>query len=168
MNIRKAAFCLTVLGLLLSLAAWAHPFYVSITSIDYTVEKKQIEVSCRIFQDDLEKAIKNQLKVGVDVIKPKDREATNRAIATYIKQNFKITANGKPKDLTFVGYEIDNDVAWCYFKAPQEENIKELKVINQLLYQDFKTQANILHVTVNKIRKSTKLDNPKRSAEFAF
>ena len=45
-----------ILVVLLSSFAW-HKFYVSVTQIDYVPNKKRIEITHRIFIDDLEKAL---------------------------------------------------------------------------------------------------------------
>ena len=42
--------------ILLSSFAW-HKFYVSVTQIDFVPNKKRVEITSRIFIDDLEKAI---------------------------------------------------------------------------------------------------------------
>ena len=44
---------------LLSSFAW-HKFYVSVTQIDYVPNKKRIEITHRIFIDDLEKALEKR------------------------------------------------------------------------------------------------------------
>ena len=153
---------------IITLAAIAHPFYVSISTVEYNASNKQIEVSCRIFYNDLEVALQNQVKQKIDVINPKNRTVADSAIASYVRTNFRIQVNGVIKPLKFVGYEIEDDVAWCYLESLQLQPVKSIKIINQLLYQDFKTQSNIMHVTINGKRQSIKLDNPKRTAEFSF
>jgi hypothetical protein len=70
--------------------------------------------------------------------------------------------------LKFVGYEIEEDVAWCYLEVQNINAVNKIEIVNQLLYRDFKSQSNIMHLKVNNIKKSTKLDNPKRTASFSF
>lgn len=113
-------------------------------------------------------ALKNQQKQKIDVINPKNKAQADSAIANYIRNNFRIKLEGHSKNLSYVGYEVEDDVAWCYFVIPKVQQINKISITNQLLFQDFKTQSNILHVTVGKNRKSAKLDNPKRIVEFAF
>ncbi|MFZ4260499.1 DUF6702 family protein [Sphingobacterium sp. HJSM2_6] len=146
----------------------AHPFYVSITQIDFNQGKQQLEFSTSIFFDDLEIALQNHFKKKINVIKPIHKAEVDSIISSYYKQQVKVRINGQVQKLQYVGYEIDNDVAWCYFKISAVKQIQKLEVVNQLLYQDFKTQTNIIHATVNKERKSQKLDNPKRIVEFNF
>ena len=168
MDWKKLKLGLLFIGVFSALIAFAHPFYVSITSVDYNPSKKRVEVSCRLFYDDLEVALKNQLGQHIDVIHPKNKAAADSAISKYIRQNFKINVNNQPRNLRYVGYEIEEDVAWCYLEVSDVPAISRLDIVNQLLFKDFKNQSNIMHIKVNNTKKSTKLDNPKRTASFTF
>lgn len=168
MDWKKLKLGLLFIGVFSALIAIAHPFYVSITSVDFNPSKKRVEVSCRLFYDDLEVALKNQLGQHIDVIHPKNKAAADSAISKYIRQNFKINVNNQPRNLRYVGYEIEEDVAWCYLEVSDVPAISKLDIVNQLLFKDFKNQSNIMHIKVNNTKKSTKLDNPKRTASFTF
>ncbi|WP_313368609.1 DUF6702 family protein [Sphingobacterium mizutaii] len=168
MDWKKLKLGLLFIGVFSALIAFAHPFYVSITSVDFNPSKKRVEVSCRLFYDDLEVALKNQLGQHIDVIHPKNKAAADSAISKYIRQNFKINVNNQPRNLRYVGYEIEEDVAWCYLEVSDVPAISKLDIVNQLLFKDFKNQSNIMHIKVNNTKKSTKLDNPKRTASFTF
>lgn len=168
MDRKKLKLGLLFIGVFSALIAFAHPFYVSITSVDFNPSKKRVEVSCRLFYDDLEVALKNQLGQHIDVIHPKNKAAADSAISKYIRQNFKININNQPRNLRYVGYEIEEDVAWCYLEVSDVPAISKLDIVNQLLFKDFKNQSNIMHIKVNNTKKSTKLDNPKRTASFTF
>lgn len=168
MDRKKLILALLFIGVFSALIAFAHPFYVSITSVDFNPSKKRVEVSCRLFYDDLEVALKNQLGQHIDVIHPKNKAAADSAISKYIRQNFKINVNNQPRNLRYVGYEIEEDVAWCYLEVSDVPAISKLDIVNQLLFKDFKNQSNIMHIKVNNTKKSTKLDNPKRTASFTF
>ena len=151
-----------------TLNIFGHPFYVSVTTIDYHADKNRVEISCRIFHDDLENVLKENNSTKINIIKPHDRILLDSAISQYIQKKMNIQINGLDKKMKYVGYEIQQDVAWCYFEISQDQDVKSIKITNRLLYEAFKTQANIMHVSVNDKRKSTKLDNPVQSAFFEF
>ncbi|MGH2622569.1 MAG: DUF6702 family protein [Sphingobacterium sp.] len=157
-----------IILIFIALNVFAHPFYVSITTIDYHSNKKRIEVSCRIFHDDLEHVLKENTRNKINIIKPQDKILIDSAISQYIQKKISIQVNGQDKKMKYIGYEIQQDVAWCYLEIPQYEAVKSLKITNGLLYEAFKTQANIMHISVNDNRKSTKLDNPTTTAFFEF
>ncbi|WP_134091349.1 DUF6702 family protein [Olivibacter sp. XZL3] len=145
-----------------------HPFYVSVTSIEHNKEEKKLEISCRIFFDDLEDALAQKYQQRFSLIKPKDPSTVNRHLASYLLQNLAISINGTPSKLEYLGYEIEEDAAWCYVQAEVGSVIQNITINNKLLYQSHKQQSNILHVTINGIRKSTKLDYPKSKVSFSY
>lgn len=155
--------------LLLLFLSWVHPFYVSITSIDYAEDRNMLEVSSRIFYDDLEAALNQDGNQKIDLIRPTNRTVADSAIARYLRKNLKISINGAPAPLHYLGYEIEEDVAWCFLEAKSTaDGISKLGIECSTLYQLFDTQSNIFHVSVKKLRKSLKLDYPKKSNSVTF
>lgn len=145
-----------------------HPFYVSITSVDYNDAAHRVEISSRIFYDDLEVALKDGRNLKIDLINPTDRPAVDSLMASYFRNYFGLAVNGKPVPLHYVGYEIDEDVAWCFLEVTDINHVERLQLDNRLLFNQFPKQSNIMHVTVHGKRKSTKLDNPERTAVFEW
>jgi HSP20 family molecular chaperone IbpA len=145
-----------------------HPFYVSVTEIEQNQKHKTVQVSVRIFFDDFEKALDKKYKVKVNILNPTDRKQLDLLMAGYIKEHLKINANGKNLELKYQGYEIEEDAAWCYFETAEVASVKELKVKNDILFEQHAAQSNMIHAIVNGLRKSTKLDNPKSQATFSY
>ncbi|PPL01913.1 DUF6702 family protein [Parapedobacter indicus] len=146
-----------------------HPFYVSITAVDYNKEAQRVEISCRIFYDDLETALKAAGGAStVDLINPANRNETDSLIARYLRRHLSLSVNGQLQTLRYLGYEIEDDVAWCYLEAEGVTFVQRIAVDNRVLLDQFANQSNILHVTAYGNRKSTKLDNPEHRAVFEF
>ena len=145
-----------------------HPFYVSVTEIKQNPANHSIEISCRMFYDDLEKALEKQYHVQLDIVKPKDKAQINKLINDYVKKHLIIRADGKPLNLSFLGYEIQEDGAWTYFEVKGIQAVKEVQVHDDLLYEQHPEQINMMHVIINNQRKSTKVDNPDADASFKF
>lgn len=145
-----------------------HPFYVSVFTIDQEKDAKNLEISCRIFFDDLEDALEKEQHMAIDLVKPDNKEKTDRYLAEYFKKNLRIQANGKVLSLQYLGYSIEDDAAWCFLEASDVGTIREMTVLNSVLYTSHDKQSNIMHVTIGGVRKSTKLDNPKTKASFSF
>ena len=145
-----------------------HPFYVSVAEIQQNQKSKTVQVSVRVFYDDFEKTLNKEYKSGVNIIKPLDRKRVDLLIETYLKSHLNIKANGKPMALKYIGYEIEEDAAWCYFESDPQPVIKKLTVQNDILFEAHPTQSNMIHATVNGVRKSTKLDNPTSEAIISF
>jgi hypothetical protein len=154
--------------LLFSWLSLFHPFFVSVTEINHNAKNQTIEVSCRMFYDDLEKALNTRYHTHVDIVKPADKAKLNQLISDYIKRHLIIKADGKAVGLTYIGYEIQEDGAWCYFEAKGIATVKRVDVHDELLYNEHPEQINMLHVTVNGERKSTKVNNPDADAIISF
>lgn len=156
-------------SLLMVIFTTFHPFYVSITSIDYRPERRALEVSSRLFYDDLEKALADNQNQKVDLVNPANRVMTDSLIARYLRKNLRLAINNKPVALRYLGYEIEEDVAWCFLESTEPiSSIERMGIECELLYRQFNTQTNIFHLTVNKLRKSVKMDYPKTSAAVNF
>ena len=154
--------------LLVFLFAFYHPFYVSVTEIEQVQKTKVIHVSSKIFFDDLEKAIDKKNNAGVNILKPKDKKQVNEYIAAYVKEHLKIKANGVTLNLKFIGYEIEEEAAWCYFETESITPVKQFIIQNNILYEQHESQINMIHAIVNGKRQSTKLDNPSSTVSFNY
>ncbi|WP_109698442.1 DUF6702 family protein [Chitinophaga deserti] len=145
-----------------------HPFYMSVTEVRYNAPRKSLEVSCRIFSDDLENALKKRSGQPLDIIKPKDRTAADSLVARYLRQHLFLTADGKPLSLRYMGYEISEDATWCFLECTPLAPFRKLDIRNDILYAEHETQSHMIHVIVNDRRQSTKLDNPASATAFTF
>lgn len=162
------------MGLLLCkwlLPVWVHvfhPFYMSVTEMRHNPQRKTLEVSCRIFTDDLEKALEKYNHTTLDIIQPKNRPAVDSMIARYIGQHLQIKADGKALQLKYLGYKIEEEAAWCFLEAGSLPAVHQINLQNDILYAEHEGQSHMLHAIVNDKRQSTKIDNPKKDAVFKF
>jgi hypothetical protein len=147
--------------------AW-HPFYVSVTEIRHNNGRQELEVSCRIFADDLEAALKKTYKRPLDIIHPANRQTADSLIAAYLDKHLFVTTDGKAIKLQYLGYKIEEEAAWCFLAAEKVPAFKRAHVKNDVLYSEHPNQINMIHVIVNEVRKSTKLDNPKAETDITF
>jgi hypothetical protein len=145
-----------------------HPFFVSVTEINHNAKNHSVEVSCRMFYDDLEKALEKHYHTHFDIVKPTNKAQVNQLLTDYIKKHLIIKADGHVLNLSFVGYEIQEDGAWSYFEVKGVNSIKKIEVHDDLLYTEHPEQINMLHVTVNGERKSAKVENPEADAVISF
>ncbi len=157
-----------LLGFLLTFLNFLHPFYVSVTEIEQNPETMVLQVSSRIFFDDLERALDRTYKKKTNILKPADRKQKDAMIAAYVNAHLKIRANGEPVVLKYLGYEIEEEAAWCYFETVKTAPVKRLEIRNDILFEQHESQINMMHVTIGGKRKSTKLDNPAATASFSF
>lgn len=145
-----------------------HPFYVSVTEIVHNKNTGTVQVSVRVFFDDFEKTLEEKYRKKVNILRPANREQLDILIAAYINEHLKISANGKMLNLKYLGYEIEEDAAWCYFESVDVGQIKQLNIKNDILFEQHESQSNMIHAIVNGKRQSTKLDNPAAEVKFRY
>jgi len=145
-----------------------HPFYVSVTEMKHVAKTRILEISCKMFAEDVQDVLKQNYKASVDLDNDKLQAQNNRLISDYILKHLSINIDGKPAPLKYVGFEKESESLFCYFEVDNIPPPSKIVVTNTIL-QDFKQgQINIMHVIVNGNRKSTKLDFPAKQAGFAF
>src|ERR1700730_8159437 len=89
--------------------ALLHPFFVSVTEINHNAKEKTLEISCKTFTDDLEKAIEKSANLKLDLFNVKDKAIAEKAIAEYFKKHLVIKVDGKAVPLEFVGFERESE-----------------------------------------------------------
>jgi len=141
------------LVILLSSFAW-HKFYVSVTQIDYMPNKKRIEISHRIFIDDLEKALEKKYKKKVYLTSTKELPEAETLIKNYLKENVKISINKKPQEIIYLAREVEGDVLIFYTKIAISKKINTFEIFNSLLTNIYDEQQNIVHVNINSNKNS--------------
>ena len=145
-----------------------HPFYVSVTEMSLNSKTRSLEISCKMFAEDIEDVLKQNYKTAVDLSNDKMQEQNNKLMNDYILHHFSINIDSKPTALKFVGFEKENESIYCYLEIVNVTGIQKMTVNNTIL-QDYKQeQINIMHVIVNGKRKSTKLDYPSNQATFTL
>jgi hypothetical protein len=145
-----------------------HPFYVSVTEINHNATDKNLEISCKIFTDDFETALSKSSGVKIDLFNPKDKPAVEKQITAYLKKHLVLKLDNKSVVLEFVGFERENEAVWSYLQVSNILAPKKIDISNDLLYDTFDQQINLMHVSVGNNRKSTKLNYPDSNTSFQF
>ena len=136
-----------------------HPFYVSTTEIEFNPKTKEIGIAFKTFPDDLEETIRGFSGKKLDLAK-KNNPENNQLIEAYLKKHLSIDINKTRKELNYLGYELDKEAIWVYFNIPKINSIKILKVNNDVMYDYKSEQTNIIHITLNGVQSSHKLNAP--------
>ena len=159
-----------VLGVLLTSAGLKdiHPFHVSVVEINHNAADKTLEISCKIFTDDFEKVLAKNYQTKIDLINPPDKKAMDSVVKKYIISHLSVSADGKPGNLVYIGFERDAEAVYSYVQVENISSVKNIEFINKLMHDLFDDQINIMHVTVNGSRKSMKLDYPTTNASISF
>lgn len=145
-----------------------HKFYVSVTQIDYVPSKKRIELTSRIFIDDLEKGLNKRFNKKVNLTSNKELPEAEELIKSYLKEKIKISINKKPQNIEFLAREVEGDVLILYTKIAISKKINTFEIYNSLLTEVYADQQNIVHTNINSNKKSILLTNTELKGKIDY
>jgi hypothetical protein len=158
-----------VLSLLISLSCWLHPVHVSVTEINYSEKDKALQLISRIFIDDLELAIQEELNdTYIDILKPANGKTTDEIVSVYLLKHIKIKVDGKTQTLKYLGHEVDGLAMICYIEIPNIKKLKTVEPMNDVIMDTHHDQSNLVHVTYKEKLKSLRLVRDKPSDILTF
>lgn len=146
-----------LLGILfLSLTAFSfHKFYMGVFQVNYAAEKKMIQITSRIFIDDLNNAMEKKYHKKTFIGTDKETEADLDLFKKYLSENFTIKINSQQKAITFLSKEIEaGDVLVCYSRIKDIEKFKTIEISNTILVDWNAEQQNITHISAFGTKKS--------------
>ena len=127
-------------------AVMIHDFYVSLTELRYNPESSRMEVSVRIFPDDLDLALLELHGLATHLGTSLEPAVADSLIAQYIRHQFRVEADGKQVSFRYLGKEPEADAIWCYLESERIHTPRTLKVRNTILTEQFEDQVNIVQV----------------------
>ncbi|HMI66580.1 MAG TPA: DUF6702 family protein [Cyclobacteriaceae bacterium] len=143
---------------LYSLFLFPHPLHVSVSEINYSEKDKALQITSRIFVDDLELSIRNQRKEPeLDLLLPKNGLTTDLLVSEYLKDHVRIKLDGKLQKLKFLGHEVEEVAIVCYFEIENVKKVKVLEIFNDMITETWDDQSNLVHVTFRGPVKSARL-----------
>ena len=152
-----------------TLLSFFHPFYISMTDVNYNDKNHEVEISIRIFTDDFENTLhKQHSNVNIDIEHPANQTQMNSFVNDYIQKHLSFTINGKAAAMSFAGYEKENESIWTYFEIKDVSAVQKVAIVNTLLHDYNENQINLIHIKANGEEKETKLNYPESKAEFDF
>ena len=143
-----------------------HKFYVSVSYIEYDLERKAIEVQKKIFFDDFEEALIKEYKLSKFDIINSERTLVDKHIESYLSKNVFFEINGKRENITYLGHEYINGTINCYYEILKIKNPKTIIVHDSSLFSDFEDQENLIYFEVENELSTIRLKNPKEKEEI--
>jgi hypothetical protein len=144
-----------------------HPHYVGVTEIEYAPEKKQLQVACKWFVDDLEEALRSTGS-KYDITRQYKQIGQDSAILSYIKKHIQVNIDGNAFDLIYIGAEIEKGSVWTYWSIHDISRYKSVRFSNNMFCEKHADQIHLVHFTQNNIRESRKLTCKEPAATFIW
>ena len=151
---KKLVLILFTASLTLTSLSSLHKYYVSTTNVAYSEEDKTLQVITRIFTDDLEMLLKERYGIEANLATEEESKLTDEFLQKYFSQKLSFTVNGEAKTLTFLGKTYEQDIVKCFIEVGEVEDISSILVENQVLFDLFEDQQNIVHFKLKGKRKS--------------
>lgn len=131
------------------LTAFAHDFHLSLSEINYNEQNKSLEISIKLFTDDLMLGLEQSGAPKMEVGTENEPPRANEYIENYLKTHLKIKVNGKPAAYTYLGKEAEAEATWCFVEVPKVRKVKTMEVENTFLLQTFDDQINMVNLNIN-------------------
>lgn len=125
-----------------------HKFYVSLFQVDYAPEKKMLQITSRIFIDDLNNAMDKKYGKKIQLGSENETDADLLLFKKYFNEKFTVKVNGQLKPVQFLSKEMEGDVLICYFKIKDIHKIESLEIYNALITDGNSEQQNIMHFSI--------------------
>lgn len=145
-----------------------HPFYLSMSEVNYNQKQRLWEISLRIFTDDLEKEIRHHCACRADLLNPKDSVKNSQLLNSYFQKVWKLSTNGKVNTLKFIGFEKEDESLLTHFESNQTQLPNDVQLEVGILYETQRQQTNLVRLRVGNFDETRQLLYPTRSLRFSL
>lgn len=146
-----------------------HPIHLSITEIELNEKSKALQMTMRIFLDDLELSIQRDLnEEEFDLLEPGEGRTTDQLVKEYLADRVKVKVDKKVMKLNYLGNEIEGPAMICYIEIENVKKFTTIEVTNKVILETHDDQSNLVNVNYKDKVKSIRLtsDTPTLSITF--
>lgn len=146
----KKTILITFFGLLfLTLTSFSvHKFYVALYQVNYAPEKKMLQITTRIFVDDLNNAIGKRYTKKSNLGSENETVEDLNLLKRYFGEKLSFNVNGQVRHMLFLSKEMEGVVLICYFTIKEIKKINSLEIYNSIITEGISEQQNIMHFNV--------------------
>lgn len=126
-------------------AGGLHAYHTSLTEIQYNAQEKSLEISIRMFTDDLETAL-TKANNGQKVMIGGKNDNSEAILNKYVQQHFAVLVSQKQKRaMNVLGKETEGDATWVYVEIPNAQDFKGNILYNNIMQELFDDQTNLVN-----------------------
>jgi hypothetical protein len=140
---------LLILAVILLSSFTMHKFYVGMFQLKFVPQKKELQITTRIFIDDINLALEKKFQKKTFLGEPNETKEDEVLLQKYLAEKFKVKINNQSKNYIFLSKEIENNVVICYLKVKDISKINSLEVENSILMEVYAEQQNIIQFDNN-------------------
>lgn len=139
-----------------------HDIHVSVCDMTYKEDKGIIEVSIKVFYDDLLNAV--GLKPGEEL--PDNYTSSDELIEAFINENIQIKINGEEKTLNYEESHSYPPAVWSTFSIAHTGEVNQINMKNTILTDLYDDQVNMVNIRINGKKKAFSLDGKQKLLDF--
>jgi hypothetical protein len=154
-----------VLGFLLAF----HPIHLSITEVEHNEKSKALQITMRIFIDDLETSIRKSINdEELDLLEPGKGRTTDELVKAYLQDKVKVKVDKKLMKANYLGNEIEGPAMICYIEVENVKKFTTIEFTNKVILETHDDQSNLVNVNYKNKVKSIRLTNDLPTASVTF
>ncbi|MEE9371493.1 MAG: DUF6702 family protein [Saprospiraceae bacterium] len=133
-----------------------HQYHLSNTEVRYNQEESALQITTRIFIDDLEETLNKMGHTALFLCTEKEPEHADGLVSQYLKERLLLSVDGELLEFTYLGKEISDDLiaVWCYLEVLNVNPQQNIEVENNVLLASFDDQKNIVNVKTDSGKRS--------------
>lgn len=146
--IKYIAFLLSII--FYSNPLYAQQFHTSNSKIDYDLQSGTLTITSRLYTAGLEKALNE---------KTTNKSSFDSKLRNYINKKVDIKVNKKDANISYYGFQTNDQTTRIYLKIEKINSIQNLEVKLALLLDVFEDQQNFITVDIKDLRKTFTIRN---------
>ncbi|WP_179351562.1 DUF6702 family protein [Winogradskyella vidalii] len=123
-----------------------HEYYVSVTEVGYAEKQNALQIISQIFIDDFETLMRKRYDDTITLDVDSEPQVVEDYMNRYLSDKLKIKVNGTAVNFNFIGKEYKEDIVYCYLEIENVSDITSIELSNQVLFDVFSDQQNIVRM----------------------
>ena len=136
------------------------PIYISV--IEINSKENNLEIVFKIFRDDLEDGIKNNLGKNVSIDTQSKVKLNCKIIQEYLNTVTSIKINDKKNELFFSDFFLENERIKINAKISNDLLIDSIEIYNEILIDVYSNQKNVIFFNIYDQLNNDVLDRNKK------
>ena len=157
----RAVSILFFIVTLLSSSSSLHDYYVSSTEVVYVEDKQQLQVTTRIFIDDIEAYFNAQTEDKIQLQPDIEAATIDSLVQLFFENNFNLFFDKKKVALNYIGRQYKDDQILIFAEATVLHPPSSYEIRNTILIPFRTGQQNIVHLKTTNTKKSFLMDASK-------
>jgi hypothetical protein len=153
---------------LLSVAFSNHKYYMSLMQINFVQEQQALQVTVRIFVDDLQTALNAVGTAAVEIATDREPLGIEKRYRAYLNKQLSFEVNNRKKKFVYLGKEYEENQVVFYLEIQGIDSLQSLRIKNTLLTHALREQKNIVKTKAYGKNKSVVLTKNKSKSLIYF